>query len=164
VQPGLNFRIACGSLQTVVRVWNAVSGRPVATLQEQNGRAYTVFSPDGQRIVTQDQTAVRVWNAVSGQLLVTLQAHTEDVWSTVFSPDGQRILTASQDQNQDQTAVRVWNAVSGQLLVTLQDTSLVGRAVFSPDGQRILTTSQNVWLGPDQGAAEVWDAERGKDC
>lgn len=61
----------------------------------------TVYSPDGDKIVTasEDKTA-KVWDAATGQELSTLTGQLQDVfdlptafWSADYSPDGQRIAT-----------------------------------------------------------------------
>ena len=90
-------RVVTASWDTTARVWDADSGKCLATLQ---GHTATVnsaaFSPDGKRIVTasEDKTA-RVWDADSGKTLASLQGHTNGVVSATFSPDGQRVVTAS---------------------------------------------------------------------
>jgi WD40 repeat protein len=80
-------------------VWDAETGRPLATLTGHTARVNdAAFSPDGKRIVTasQDDTA-RVWDTGSGLLLGTLTGHTEQIYRARFSPDGKRIVTASAD-------------------------------------------------------------------
>ena len=67
-------RIVSGSLDSTVRVWDAVSGECVlGPLEGHTGGVRSVsFSGDGKRIVSgsRDRT-VRVWDAVSGECLHT---------------------------------------------------------------------------------------------
>jgi WD40 repeat protein len=146
-------RIITASDDGTARVWDAGSGRPLATLRSQTEAVESaLFSPDGRRILTtSDDGTARVWDADSRQLLATLLGHSGGVQNAAFSPDGRRILTASADKT-----ARVWDARSGQLLATLLGhTSIVGSAVFSPDGQHILTASED-------RTARVWDARSGR--
>jgi WD40 repeat protein/DNA-binding winged helix-turn-helix (wHTH) protein len=111
----------------------------------------SVFSPDGERILTAsyDRTA-RIWDA-DGRLLATLQGHNDKVEFAAFSPDGQRIVTASYDHT-----ARVWNTADGRLLAILQGhTDAVIRAEFSSNGQRIVTASAD-------HTARVWNTMDGR--
>ena len=61
-------RIASGSDDEFVRVWDAESGACVATLEGHSGCVNSVaFSPDGRRIASgSGDKSVRVWDAESG--------------------------------------------------------------------------------------------------
>jgi WD40 repeat protein/tRNA A-37 threonylcarbamoyl transferase component Bud32 len=147
-------RIATGSLDGTVKVWETTSGGELLTLKGHGAELRSVaFSPDGGRIVTgsNDRTA-KVWDAASGQELLTLKGHSSTVLSAVFSPDGQRIVTGSSDQT-----AKVWEIASAKELFTLTGHSgWVGLVAFSPDGQRIIT------LSSDQ-TVKVWDAAGGRE-
>jgi WD domain, G-beta repeat len=137
--------VLTASLDKTARLWDADSGKLLATFQGHTGRVWSaIFSPDGRRVLTVswDET-VRLWEADSGKLLAT--CHSGQVTSAVFSPDGRRVLTASQDKT-----ARLWEADSGKLLATFQGHSDgVTSAVFSPDGRRVLTAS-------DDSTARLW--------
>jgi WD40 repeat protein/class 3 adenylate cyclase len=145
-------RIVTASTDQNARVWDADSGKLVATLAGHTGLVTTaVFSPDGSRIVTasNDGTA-RVWDPASGKPLATLMGHDGNVREARFNPDGSRIVTASDDKT-----ARIWDATSGKLLVTLTGhTDEVLGAQFSPDGKRVLTASRD-------NTARLWDAATG---
>ena len=111
----------------------------------------SVFSPDGQRILTAsyDGTA-RIWNAADGKPLATLR-HGDKVEHAAFSPDGKRVVTASWDHT-----ARVWNTADGRLLATLKGHGdAVLRAEFSPDGERVVTASAD-------RTARIWSATDGR--
>jgi WD40 repeat protein len=62
-----------------VRVWEAQSGKLIATLRGGDGIESAQFSPDGQRIITASlYQPVRIWDAQNGKLLATLQG----IWIT----------------------------------------------------------------------------------
>ena len=98
-------RIVTGSNDHTAKVWDAASGKELATLKGHTNIVSSVtFSPDGQRIATAgwDGTA-KIWNAVSGRELLTItddtvqimKGQTVQVNSVAFSPDGKRIVTGS---------------------------------------------------------------------
>jgi len=146
-------RIVTASQDKTARIWDADTGRLLATLAGHTAPVnIAAFSPDGKRIVTAsaDNTA-RLWDAESGALQATLTGHTADVSVAAFSPDGKRIVTASADNT-----ARLWDAESGTLQATLSGhAGAVYDAAFSPDGTRIVTASQDK-------TARVWDAGTGR--
>ena len=98
-------RVLTASVDKTARLWEAESGKLLATFQGHTGGVRSaVFSPDGRRVLTAsvDNTA-RLCEPESGKLLATFQGHTGGVNSAVFSPDGRRVLTASGDRT-----VRLW--------------------------------------------------------
>ncbi|KZP24088.1 hypothetical protein FIBSPDRAFT_429370 [Athelia psychrophila] len=148
-------RVASGSYDNTIRVWDAESGalragpftghtRPVSSV---------VFSPDSQLIASGswDRT-IRVWDAESGALKAgPFTGHTDYVNSVVFSPDGRLIASGSDDGT-----ICVWDAESGILKAGpfTGHAEAVTSVVFSPDGQRIASGSHDRTI-------RVWDAESG---
>jgi WD40 repeat protein len=146
-------RVVTASADKTARVWDAATGKALATLA---GHEDTVnqasFSPDGRRVVTasQDKTA-RVWDGDTGRVLATLTGHEAPVIAASFSPDGRRVVTASQDKT-----ARMWDGDTGRVLATLTGHEApVIAASFSPDGRRVVTAS---W----DKTARVWDAATGQ--
>jgi len=99
-------RIATAGADCTSRLWDAESGRLLATLAHAAAVNTANFSPNGKRIVTAsyDRTA-KVWETATGTLLATLTGHAGWVYTAAFSPDGKRIVTAGADH----TAM-VWDA------------------------------------------------------
>src|SRR5262245_54428409 len=76
-------RLASGSPDRTVKLWDAVTGQELLTLQGHGGVVSSVaFSPDGKRLATGsfDRT-VKLWDTVAGQELLTLQGHGAQVTS-----------------------------------------------------------------------------------
>ncbi|KAG8713905.1 hypothetical protein FRC08_012654 [Ceratobasidium sp. 394] len=148
-------RIATGSDDNMVRIWDAETGAAVLEpLQGHSARVWSVaFSPDCLRIASgSEDVTVRVWDAETGAtLLDPLRGHSSTVFSVVFSPDGQRIASGSGD-----CTVRVWDTATGTSpLGPLQGHSgSVCSVAFSPDG-RLLLSGSNDWT------VRMWDAETG---
>jgi WD40 repeat protein len=156
-------RILTASMDKTAKLWDAASGKLIASFDHEDVVKHAAFSPDGARILTAcwDGTA-KLWDATSGKLIASLaDPENESVVYGAFSPDGARILTA----NVNNTA-RLWDAASGKLIAsfdhlgsTWQGTAFLeaGRPVlyFSPDSAWVLT------LGADN-SAKLWSATSGK--
>ncbi|KAL5531874.1 hypothetical protein ACEPAF_5437 [Sanghuangporus sanghuang] len=149
-------RIASGSADRTVRIWDADSGEVVSGPFE--GHADSVnsvaFSPDGKRVASGSQdSTIRVWDADNGEpVLSPLEGHTGWVWSVTFSPDGKCIASGSSDRT-----IRVWDVDSGKAAADPFEghTGPVYSVVFCPDGKCIASGSLDKSIC-------VWDAASGK--
>ena len=118
-------RIASGSSDGTIRVWDAESGADVAVMRGHKDVVTSVaYGPDGHRIASGswDET-VRVWDAESGAEVAVLRGHKGYVMSVTYSPDGRRIASGSWDET-----VRVWDANSGAELRSCADMKTGSRA------------------------------------
>jgi hypothetical protein len=102
-------RLATGSSDRTVRIWDTSSGSELAVLRGHGDwvRA-VVWSPDGRRLATasSDRT-VRIWDTHGCSELAVLHAHDAEVWGVVWSPDGLRLATASRD-----STARIWDVAT----------------------------------------------------
>jgi WD40 repeat protein len=136
-------RIASGSKDRTVKIWDARSGNEVATLVgHQQAVTSVAFSPDGSRIASAGDNIVQVWDSGSGALARTLRPA---MGRMAFSPDGSRIASAADGM------VKVWDAQSGTEAATFR-ANMKGPSpvAFSPDGSRIASTA----IGP---TVKMWD-------
>ena len=82
-------KLASGSRDEMVHVWDAASGACLLTLA---GHTDSVFAlavlPDGKLASGSNDNTVRVWDAASGACLLTLAGHTSDVVALAVLPDG----------------------------------------------------------------------------
>ena len=71
-------RIASGSYDGTVKVWDASTGQETSDPARAHGSVGSVaFSPDGKRIASGSHDGtVKVWDASTGQETLTLQGHT----------------------------------------------------------------------------------------
>jgi WD40 repeat protein len=143
------------------KLWEAATGRLVATLEGHKDRVYnTAFSPDGRMLATETiKGTTMLWDASTGQLKATLKAeeidypyfNLVDLYATpsfAFSPDSQTLVTFRD------RATQVWDAATGALKQTLKKAD--GDSVaFSPDSRVLATCGGGA-------AAKLWDAVTAK--
>jgi WD40 repeat protein len=104
-------RLASGSQDGSVLIWDAGSGKVLVKLRKQDGAVPGVaFSPDGKRLVTAsaDQT-VRIWDSRKGQEVLALRGHGDPVTGVAFSPDG-RYLASTSGSLGKRGQVMLWDA------------------------------------------------------
>ncbi|KIM19969.1 hypothetical protein M408DRAFT_30771 [Serendipita vermifera MAFF 305830] len=147
-------RVASGSQDKTIRVWDAETAEMVAKPFEghTDGIICVAFSPDGTRIASAgsfDMT-IRVWDAETGEMVAgPFEGHTASVVSVAFSPDGTRLVSGAHD-----TVIWVWDARTAEMVVGPFEGHVLGvtSVSFSPDGRRVVSGSLDarIWL---------WDAE-----
>jgi WD40 repeat protein len=145
-------RIASGSPDNTVRLWDAATGEPVGQpLHHDKAVTSVAFSPDGTRIASgSDDGTVRLWAASTGEPVGQPLHHDKPVTSVAFSPDGTRIASGSQDNT-----VRLWNAETRQPIgQPLPADDWVNSVAFSPDGTRIASAAATT--------VRLWDTATGQ--
>ena len=166
-------RIASGSADETVKIWDAKTGRELLTFRGHNGLVWSVaFSPDGKRIVSSAGLPhraddVRVWDAASGRQLLTLRGLDDVAVCVAFSPDGKRIAGSGVAKNKDTDdkpesgQIKVWDARSGRELLTLKGhTGVVWSVAFNSDGTRIVSGSGG-FDASVPGQVKVWGCSDG---
>jgi tRNA A-37 threonylcarbamoyl transferase component Bud32 len=104
-------RIASGSRDFSVKVWDALTGDEILSFKGHTREVRSVaFSPDGKRIASGSwDNTVKVWDAQTDHETLLLKGHTDAVHSVAFSPDGTRI--SAQDE---QGVWKSWDIPSGR--------------------------------------------------
>jgi WD40 repeat protein len=152
-------RIASGSWDRTVQVWDATTGHTIATYRGHSKIVLAVaWSPDGTKIASTDQSypgRVQIWNAATGEELLAFYGDTAFVYDLAWSPDGTRIASTG---SIFERFVQVWDAQSGELRLTYRGHTAPVRCVdWSPDSTRLVSASSE----PD-GTIQVWDAASGQ--
>jgi len=146
-------RVATASEDRTVRVWDAVNGRELRSLEGHRAKVYGVaFGRDGTILATSgaDGTA-RLWDAETGVERQVLSDGGGTVYDVAFARDGATVATASQDGS-----VRLWDAATGSVVRRFAGhEDRVFQVVFSPDGSRLATASED-------GTARIWRVADGR--
>jgi tRNA A-37 threonylcarbamoyl transferase component Bud32 len=145
------IRLATGSSDGTVRVWNATTGGMVLTPKGHTDAVLGLaYSPDGARLASaSNDQLVKIWDASTGAEIHSFRQD-QIAWSVAYSPDG-RYLTSSQPG-----AVRTWDLATGKEVLPRKDfTDHVQSVLYSPDGTRLAATS---WIE----LVKVWDVTTGQ--
>jgi WD40 repeat protein len=141
-----------------VKVWDAVSGRALATMTGR-GRLFNVaFSPDGRLLAWSGQEgliSLAQWDAM--QPAVPIAGHQGDVTALVFSADGKLLASAGMDDRR----VKIWSvtalmAGNAKELQALLAPSPICDLAFSPDNRRLAAISRDM--------VKMWDVETGHEA
>ena len=154
-------KIASGSEDKSVKVWDVTSGACLATLKGHRDAVSSVaYSPDGRKIASgSGDSTVKVWEfkkrwhrmTSHWKCIKTLKGHSRTVNSVAYSPDGRNIASVSWDKS-----VKVWDAESGACVATLEGHLWdVTSVAYSPDGKYIASGSYDIYV-------KVWDVNTKK--
>jgi WD40 repeat protein/tRNA A-37 threonylcarbamoyl transferase component Bud32/peroxiredoxin len=138
-----------------VKLWDAVTGRPVGPLFPRSDSTQDVaFSPNGQGLyVALPRGELIQWSdTITGEPIgcISRPASTERM---ALSPDGKVLLTGSPGSS---TSAHLWDAATGDPIGSpLAHNGLVYGLAFSPDGKKALT-------GSHDKTTRLWDAATGK--
>ncbi len=144
-------RLASGSEDHTVKLWDAGTGQVLRTLSHPDRVRSVAFSPGGKRLVSRcADGVVRLWDLDSGRQLLTLDGHAPTGWGVAFSPDGKQLASGGED-----LTVKRWDVSTGQQQRSLHGhTGAVTAVAFSPDGTRLSS------IGRD-GTVRLWDLASG---
>ena len=145
--------IAVNGFLNTISLWNAVSGRPLRSLNGPWGVTPLQYSPDGKTLIGLDKynNTVCIWDVDTAKLKHTFTyKHSSDVKSLAYSPDGKTLASGG-----NAGMIRLWDVASRTQRLKLNGSSMIETIAYSPDGKSIAT---------DNGQNEVllWDARNGK--
>ncbi len=143
-------RVASGSYDRTVRIWDVLTGETVKTLAAHEAPVLGIaYSPDGSTIASSsaDKT-IKLWDLQTGEVAKTFTGHSSPVTRVVFTAGGDQLISAAEDGQ-----LRVWPISSDAEPIVLTGHT---------DAVQVLAISQDHrWLasaGLDQKIL-VWDME-----
>lgn len=145
-------KVATGSWDNTIRVWNAQTSELEQTLVGHESLVNSiVISNDGTTLVSaSDDTTLKVWNFKTGELIQTLKGHNDVVNSVALTPDGKTAISASDDET-----IRIWNLETGKSELTLTGhEDWINSVVVSNDGKTIVS-------GSSDETVRVWNLQSG---
>ena len=103
-------RLASGSTDKTVRLWDLTGDRNSITLQKHIGWTNVLaFSPDGKILASgSTDKIVQLWDTTTGEPLTTLTGHLNGITALAFSPDGNTLASGSTDGT-----IRFWQTETG---------------------------------------------------
>ncbi len=142
-------RLASGSKDTAVRLWDTEGTQAPIVLQQHIGWINALaFSPDGGMLASGDtDTAIHVWDTTSGALLATFRGHLSGIVALRFSPDSRTLASGSVDGT-----VRFWSIETQEALPMhiTGHTESVKAVSFLDDGSMLVSVAFN-------GVITLWD-------
>jgi WD40 repeat protein len=155
-----NLHVLTGGGDSGVRLWDAVTGRELAKLDNQTVAHSATFSPDGSRVATASLDGqILVWDVVSRREVAQLKSR-GGVLQVRFSPNG-TLLSSGSGSGTSQ----IWGAASGAELAVIKTSARLPNVVFSRDGNVMLAaTNDNVahLLKPDGTEWKVLIGHQGR--
>ena len=144
-------RLASGSTDTTIRLWDTTGDRDSMILQKHTGVTNALaFSPDGKTLASgsTDKT-VQLWDTTTGEPLATLTGHLNGITALAFSPDGRTLVSGSPDGT-----IRFWQTATGTPVDTLitGHTHSIKAATFFEDSSTLVSAAFN-------GEITFWDVE-----
>ena len=146
-------RLAAGSTDGLVTVWDVATGRTLARLIGHEDAIYAVaFAPQAALLASSSaDMTVRIWDAVQGTELRALHGHDGVVTSLAFGPDGTTLASGSSDMT-----VRIWDMATGTVTGTLvEPNGAIDCLAWSPDGSILAT-------GSGDDSITLWDPTSGR--
>jgi WD40 repeat protein len=141
-------RLASGSADRTVRVWDLATREEIARLPHRGRVQGLDFSSDGRTLATAGGRDVNLWNIDPFRKQYILKGHTRTVRWLAFTLNGQLLASAAEDGT-----VRLWDAITGTELAALDwQVGPLYTVAFAPDGMTAATAGE-------RGDIVVWDVD-----
>ena len=130
--------IATGSRDRSVKIWDALRGQCLHSLDLGEAVCRIAFSPDGTLLTVQLVSMGVICDVLAGTVVATLQHEGDKEIRLSLSHQGGRIISGTKDGK-----TKIWNAVTGAELLGLgrlserRGAAKINCMAFSPDGAEV---------------------------
>jgi WD40 repeat protein len=131
--------IASGSWDKTVRLWDAATGEPCATLPHPGVVWSLAFSPDGQWLLTVNNAdnRLRLWDVATARVHKEIKLPAGTGRLVTIRPDGKRVAATVWDEPHKKHRLQVYDVTSGAELFSTDGKALA----YSPDGRWLAVTA-----------------------
>ena len=125
--------IASGAWDNTVRLWDAATGEPCATLAHPGVVASLAYSPDGRSLIsgTFADGRLRIWDTTTAHVRKEVKVSDGVLNFLTVSPDGNRVAVTAFNSQDQVRHLLVCDIGSGERLFSAEG----GALAYSPDGR-----------------------------
>jgi len=162
-------RLASGSKDNTIKLWDPSSGLEIRTLKEKpvsesfsegerrtfdslaNGVNFVAFGETNRLVSGIGFDTVRVWDTATGDILSTLRTQDDMIGAYALSADGKILVCRAH------TAVEAWD-LDKKLLLWKTEVSVLGESVIAISADGRIAASPT-----EMGEITLWEARTGKE-
>ena len=158
--------LASGEFDGVGRLWDVLTGKPIATFKEVSSPRYAglttlVFSENGKKLIGATSREISAWKLGEDiKQLTTLQLEKANtirpITSVLISPGGRFLAAQLMDWKNKNFQIQLWDTATGKLSHTLTGhTQWIKSIAFSADSKTLVS-------GDGYETIRLWDTATGK--
>ena len=158
--------LASGEFDGVGRLWDVVTGKPIATFKEVSSPRYAglttlVFSENGKKLMGATTREISAWKLGEDiKQLTTLQLEKANtirpITSALISPNGRFLAAQLMDWKNKNFQIQLWDTATGKLSHILTGhTRWIKSIAFSADSKTLMS-------GDEHETIRLWDTATGK--
>ena len=142
--------LASGSFDHTLRLWDAATGEPCATLPHRSTVGGVAFGPDSTWLITGrlGNDWLRIWDVATARIRKEIQLPGRNMLPPTVNPDGNRVAATWCAPRSEMQMLTVYDLASRQPLFSTEGSALA----YSPDGRWLAT------LAPDARTILLLDA------